>query len=415
MSRSHVRYDICDCRRSLKLPLARRLSVPFKRVPESRRNGPPKRLRRKFGYGRSTGGLSSRDAAAHRPARPADVADAVTGPEASCPAHLLTRPCPAGDLPVCGCRGARGARVRRWWRSPRPCSPAYPPSLATTGPVERDHRSRLRRAVMLSDDPTARRYGVPVRRSRAGGAAARFRRAGNRTARRWCSTPAAPPARRKASCSPGPDRRGPGRARRRVAVDSRDTLVHGLPLLPVHGLVLGVLGPRGSGPAGAHRRPTPAGVRRRGGTLTSAYRRLVRICATPDAARQLRSARLLVSAAPPAVPVRRPVALTGRRRQRYGMTETLITVSARADGERRPGHVGVPVAGWRPHRRRHGAPLPPDATTIVTCRSRRHPFDGYLGDGRAVPDLRDGGWYATGDVARSARTMAPDRRGRPPI
>ena len=31
--------------------------------------------------------------------------------------------------------------------------------------------------------------------------------------------------------------------------------------------------------------------------------------------------------------------------ERYGMTETLITVSTRADGERRPGWVGPPIAG----------------------------------------------------------------------
>ena len=31
--------------------------------------------------------------------------------------------------------------------------------------------------------------------------------------------------------------------------------------------------------------------------------------------------------------------------ERYGMTETLITVSARVDGERRPGWVGLPITG----------------------------------------------------------------------
>ena len=31
--------------------------------------------------------------------------------------------------------------------------------------------------------------------------------------------------------------------------------------------------------------------------------------------------------------------------ERYGMTETLITLSTRVDGERRPGWVGVPVGG----------------------------------------------------------------------
>ena len=67
-----------------------------------------------------------------------------------------------------------------------------------------------------------------------------------------------------------------------------------------------------------------------------------------SAARALASARLLVSgsAALP-VPVFDKLAeVTGHRPvERYGASESLITVSTRADGERRPGWVGLPLTG----------------------------------------------------------------------
>src|ERR1700742_109858 len=49
----------------------------------------------------------------------------------------------------------------------------------------------------------------------------------------------------------------------------------------------------------------------------------------------------------PAVPVfDKLVQLTGHAPvERYGATESLITLSTRADGERRPGWVGLPLAG----------------------------------------------------------------------
>jgi len=62
----------------------------------------------------------------------------------------------------------------------------------------------------------------------------------------------------------------------------------------------------------------------------------------------LLSARLLVSgSAPlPAILHRRIERLTGQRIvERYGMTETLMICSVRADGERAPGYVGPPVDG----------------------------------------------------------------------
>ncbi|KOG85594.1 acyl-CoA synthetase, partial [Streptomyces varsoviensis] len=75
-----------------------------------------------------------------------------------------------------------------------------------------------------------------------------------------------------------------------------------------------------------------------------------RVARDHAAARALAGARLLVSgsAALPAPVFRDLEALTGQRPvERYGMTETLITVAARADGERRPGYVGTPITGVR--------------------------------------------------------------------
>ncbi|MGH3737979.1 MAG: AMP-binding protein, partial [Micromonosporaceae bacterium] len=129
-----------------------------------------------------------------------------------------------------------------------------------------------------------------------------------------------------------------------------DTLAHGLPLYHVHGLVLGVLGALRVGCRLVHTgRPTPEAYAAAGGTLYFGVPTVwSRVCAAPAAARALSSARLLVSgsAALPRRVYESLAALTGQQPvERYGMTETLITVSARADGERRPGTVGVPLPG----------------------------------------------------------------------
>jgi fatty acid CoA ligase FadD36 len=174
-----------------------------------------------------------------------------------------------------------------------------------------------------------------------------------------------------------------------------DVLVHGLPLFHVHGLVLGVLGPLRIGGALVHTgRPDPAAYAAAGGSLYFGVPTVwSRVAADPAAARALAGARLLVSgsAALPVPVFERLAALTGHRPvERYGMTETLITVSARADGERRPGWVGVPLAGVSTR-------LGPDDELEVSSPTR---FDGYLNrpDATAATTTSDG-WFRTGDVA----------------
>jgi fatty acid CoA ligase FadD36 len=77
------------------------------------------------------------------------------------------------------------------------------------------------------------------------------------------------------------------------------------------------------------------------------------------------------------------------------MTETLITVSARAAGERRPGHVGLPVPGVETRVvDEAGVPLT-GAIGSLQVRGATL-FDGYLNRNEAA---REDGWYTTGDVA----------------
>lgn len=183
-----------------------------------------------------------------------------------------------------------------------------------------------------------------------------------------------------------------------------DHLVHGLPLFHVHGLILGVLGALRFGSRLTHTgRPTPAAYAAAGGSLYFGVPTVwSRVVGDPGSARALSGARLLVSGSAPL-----PVSvfeglrgLTGRSPvERYGMTETLITVSTRADGERRPGHVGLPIAGVETRLvADDGRPCPTDGTSIGGLQVRGVTmFDGYVGGRRG--DVTADGWFVTGDAA----------------
>lgn len=186
-----------------------------------------------------------------------------------------------------------------------------------------------------------------------------------------------------------------------------DHLVHGLPLFHVHGLVLGVLGALRRGSRLTHTvRPTPAAYAEAAGTLYFAVPTVwTRVVGDPTSARALSSARAIVSGSA-ALPV--PVFeglqhLTGHAPlERYGMTETLITLSTRLDGERRPGHVGVPLAGVETRVRADDGGLGPhDGETIGTLEVRGPTVGaGYLGRPDATAaSTTDDGWFITGDSA----------------
>jgi fatty acid CoA ligase FadD36 len=186
-----------------------------------------------------------------------------------------------------------------------------------------------------------------------------------------------------------------------------DTLVHGLPLYHVHGLVLGLLGSLRVGNRFVHTgKPTPAAYAAAGGSLYFGVPTVwSRVVDDSDAVRALAHARLLVSgSAPLPVPVfDRLTELTGHQAvERYGSTESLITISTRVDGERRPGWVGLPLTGIETRLiDEDGAPVPHDGETIGRLQVRGPTlFDGYLNRPDATREAFDGdGWYRTGDVA----------------
>ena len=186
-----------------------------------------------------------------------------------------------------------------------------------------------------------------------------------------------------------------------------DVLAHGLPLFHVHGLVLGVLGSLRVGSRLVHTgRPTPAAYAAAGASLYFGVPTVwSRVADEPEAAAALRGARLLVSGSA-GLPV--PVFERLRERagqgpiERYGMTETLITLSGRPAGARRPGWVGFPLPGVATRLvDEHGAAVPRDGETVGELQVRAPTvMAGYLGrpdDTAAVigPD----GWVRTGDVA----------------
>ncbi|HEX2784501.1 MAG TPA: acyl-CoA synthetase [Ilumatobacteraceae bacterium] len=185
-----------------------------------------------------------------------------------------------------------------------------------------------------------------------------------------------------------------------------DTLVHGLPLFHVHGLVLGVLGALRVGSSLVHTgKPTPQAYAEAGGTMYFGVPTVwSRVCAEPALATSLAHARLVVSGSAPL-----PVAvfdemtrLIGQAPiERYGMTETLITVSTRADGERRPGWVGVPICGVESRLvDDSGAGLGHDGSTIGELQIRGATiFDEYLNRPDATTASFDGDWFRTGDAA----------------
>lgn len=204
-----------------------------------------------------------------------------------------------------------------------------------------------------------------------------------------------------------------------------DVLVHALPLFHVHGLILGVLGPLRRGGSVRHlgrfstegvARELNAGATMLFGVPTMYHRLAGDLDGNPELAAALGRARLLVSgsAALPLHDHERIAAATGRRVvERYGMTETLMNTSVRADAEGRPGTVGVPLPGV-------GLRLvEEDGTTIAGYEADGTPTGAY--DGTSVGEIQvrgpnlfseylhrpdataaaytADGWFRTGDMA----------------
>ncbi|MDF3147795.1 MULTISPECIES: acyl-CoA synthetase [unclassified Streptomyces] len=194
-----------------------------------------------------------------------------------------------------------------------------------------------------------------------------------------------------------------------------DVLVHGLPLFHVHGLVLGILGPLRRGGSVRHLgRFSTEGVAselNEGATMVfgvpTMYHRIAQaLPEDPGLAQALGKARLLVSgsAALPVHDHERITAATGQRVvERYGMTETLMNTSVRADGEPRAGTVGVPLPGVELRLvEEDGTPITVyDGETVGEIQVRGpNLFTEYLNrpDATTAAFTQDG-WFRTGDMA----------------
>ncbi|WP_020496305.1 acyl-CoA synthetase [Sciscionella marina] len=199
---------------------------------------------------------------------------------------------------------------------------------------------------------------------------------------------------------------------------AEDVVVHGLPLFHVHGLVLGTLGPILLGGSVHHLGRFEAEAAADALTaypstmlfgVPTMYSRVAEaVEADTGLAGRFGAARLLVSgSAPlPASVHKRITAATGQQIiERYGLTETFMNTSVRIDAERRPGTVGVPLAGV-------DLRITDDAGTeigepgLVGEVEVRGPnvFREYLNRADATAEAFRDGWFRTGDMA----TRDPD-------
>jgi malonyl-CoA/methylmalonyl-CoA synthetase len=193
---------------------------------------------------------------------------------------------------------------------------------------------------------------------------------------------------------------------------AEDVLVHALPLFHVHGLILGILGPLRRGGSVRHLgrfstdgvgKELASGATMMFGVPTMYHRIAVEVAADEALAKALSGARLLVSgsAALPVHDHQQITAATGQQVvERYGLTETLINTSVRADGERKPGTVGVPLGGVDVRLVGDAGEVVEDIATIGEIQVRGpNLFTEYLNRPDATAEAYDDGWFRTGDMA----------------
>jgi malonyl-CoA/methylmalonyl-CoA synthetase len=196
------------------------------------------------------------------------------------------------------------------------------------------------------------------------------------------------------------------------AWSAADVLVHALPLFHVHGLILGILGPLRRGGSVRHlgrfstegvARELNAGATMLFGVPTMYHRIAGEVGSDATLADALKRARLLVSgsAALPVHDHQRITAATGQQVvERYGMTETLMNTSVRADGERKPGTVGVPLQGVDLRLVGDAGEVIDDVETVGEIQVRGpNLFTEYLNRPDATAAAFDDGWFRTGDMA----------------
>ena len=179
-----------------------------------------------------------------------------------------------------------------------------------------------------------------------------------------------------------------------------------LPLFHLHGLGVGVHGSFVAGGRillldGFSPEKVVAAAQRDDGTMffgvPTMHKRLVEHAESdPGAAAALRGLRLVVSGSAPL-----PDDLAADRRgtgqevlERYGMTETVMSISNPYEGERRPGSVGLPLPGVEVSFEGGGE----EGEILV-----RGPnvFSGYYQRPEATGEsFTEDGWFRTGDIGR---------------
>jgi malonyl-CoA/methylmalonyl-CoA synthetase len=189
---------------------------------------------------------------------------------------------------------------------------------------------------------------------------------------------------------------------------AEDRLSLSLPLFHVHGLCAGLFTALDAGASVVLRRRFDAGVvlddiERHGESLffgvPTMYYRLV---ARTEAGRLSRLRLCVSGSAALAATLWHEVAGTAGVAvlERYGMTETLLTVSNPYEGERRPGTVGLPLPGVAIHLSEGPGPDAAGSSTSGELWVRGPSvFAGYWRRPAASAECMDSGWFKTGDVA----------------
>jgi acyl-CoA synthetase (AMP-forming)/AMP-acid ligase II len=192
-----------------------------------------------------------------------------------------------------------------------------------------------------------------------------------------------------------------------------DRLVLALPLFHVHGLCLGVAGALSTGftlilekrfdAARAVEAFAKEGATAFMGVPTMYVRLLEHLDSHPQDAASLRKARLFTAGSAP-LPASDFLAFherTGHRiLERYGMSETLFTLSNPYGGERRPGTVGLPVPGCLVRLvDDEGCDVPEGELGEILVKGNGV-MTGYWGRPADTAAAFRDGWFLTGDVAR---------------